>query len=77
MDWRYSICFITSFFQYLSSLISPILFFILVMLFCKILKLEMYAILLASIIANFNGLILAPLQYYKVVIKHKQGIWTT
>lgn len=63
--------------QYLSSLISPILFFILVMLFCKILKLEMYAILLASIIANFNGLILAPLQYYKVVIKHKQGIWTT
>ncbi|MBX9189797.1 polysaccharide biosynthesis protein [Bacteroides sp. K03] len=61
--------------QCLSSLISPVIFVTLVILFCNVFNMGMYAILIASIIANFNGLILAPLQYYKVIIKQKQGIW--
>lgn len=61
--------------QFLSSMLSPIIFFLLVILFCEKLKMGMHSILIASIISNFNGLILAPLQYYNVVIKQKQGIW--
>lgn len=61
--------------QYLSSLISPVIFFILIILFCRVFKMGMHAIIIASIIANYNGLILAPLQYYKVIIKQKHGIW--
>ena len=62
--------------QYISSLISPLLFFGLVELFCNVFHWGVYAILVASIAANYNGLILAPLQYYKIIIKQKRGIWT-
>ena len=61
--------------QYISSMISPLLFFGLVILFCKVFDMGVYAILIASILANYNGLILAPLQYYKIIIKQKRGIW--
>lgn len=62
--------------QYISSLISPLVFIALVVLFCKYMRLGMYAVLLSSVIANFNGLILAPVQYYKIVKQRKEGIWT-
>lgn len=62
--------------QYISSMVSPFLFFVLVTLFCRIWGMGVYAILIASILANYNGLILAPLQYYKIIVKHKRGIWT-
>lgn len=62
--------------QYFSSLVSPVVFFVSVIGFCKYLHMGMYAILIASVIANFNGLVLAPLQYYKVIRQNKEGIWT-
>jgi hypothetical protein len=34
-----------------------------------------YSLFIASIIANFNGYILSPLQYYLVINKNKKGIW--
>ena len=62
--------------QYYSSLVSPLLFFALVMLMCKWGGMGMYAILIASVVANFNGLLLAPMQYYKILIKRREGIWS-
>lgn len=62
--------------QYFSSLVSPVVFFVSVIGFCKYMHMGMYAILIASVIANFNGLVLAPLQYYKVIRQNKEGIWT-
>lgn len=61
--------------QYVSSLISPILFVATVMILVKVFNFGMISILIASIIANFNGLILAPLQYYNVIQKNRRGIW--
>lgn len=61
--------------QFWSSLISPFLFIALVFLFIKHYQMGVYSLFLASIIANFNGLILAPLQYYMIVVKNKRGIW--
>lgn len=62
--------------QYVSSLISPIIFIAMVLLLSKVYGVGMHAILIASIIANYNGLILAPLQYYMVIHRKKKGIWT-
>lgn len=61
--------------QFISSLISPLLFVAIVMVMSKIMNLGVISVLVASIIANFNGLVLAPLQYYNLVIKRKEGIW--
>lgn len=62
--------------QYISSLISPVLFMAIVMVSAKLLHLGVISVLIASIIANFNGLILAPLQYYNLIIKSRKGIWS-
>lgn len=62
--------------QYISSLISPILFVGVVMTLAKVFNMGVVSVLIASIVANFNGLILAPLQYYKVVIVRRGGVWT-
>lgn len=61
--------------QFISSLISPLLFVAIVMVMSKIMNLGVISVLIASIIANFNGFVLAPLQYYNLVIKKKKGIW--
>lgn len=61
--------------QYTSSIISPIVFFVFVMFFCRVLDMGVTSILIASIIANFNGIILAPLQYYNIIIRRRKGIW--
>jgi O-antigen/teichoic acid export membrane protein len=62
--------------QFTSSLISPLLFVGVVWLLCSYGTVGVWGILIASIIANFNGLILAPLQYINVVLKGKRGIWS-
>lgn len=61
--------------QYISSLISPFVFVLAVIILSKVYGLGMYSIPIASILANFNGLILAPLQYYNIIVKKKSGIW--
>jgi hypothetical protein len=35
----------------------------------------LYSLFLASIIANFNGIIVAPIQYYLIIDKKKKGLW--
>jgi len=61
--------------QFWTCVLSPFLYVALAMLFIQYYKMGVYALFVASILANFNGIILAPIQYYMVVIKKKKGIW--
>lgn len=62
--------------QFIASLISPFFYIFVVLVLIKFFKLTVFSIFVASVIANFNGLILAPLQYYMIIKKNKKGIWT-
>ncbi|MEG8947214.1 MATE family efflux transporter [Rosettibacter firmus] len=53
--------------QTISSLISPLIFIILAYLFIKILSFGLSGIVLAIIISNFYGPIIAPIQYLKFI----------
>jgi O-antigen/teichoic acid export membrane protein len=61
--------------QFLASIISPFIYIGVAILFIRYYQLGVYALFLASIIANFNGFILSPLQYYMIINKNKKGIW--
>ncbi|WP_026839419.1 lipopolysaccharide biosynthesis protein [Gillisia sp. JM1] len=61
--------------QFWASIFSPFLFIALVLIFIKYYKMGVYSLFLASIIANFNGFIIAPLQYYMIIVKSKKGLW--
>lgn len=61
--------------QFLTSLFSPILYIAVVLLLIKYFKMGVYAVFVASIVANVNGFILAPLQYHFIINKNKKGIW--
>lgn len=61
--------------QYWASMVSPILFVFSVLVLVKVFNIGVISVLISSIIANFNGLVLAPLQYYKVLKERRRGIW--
>jgi len=61
--------------QFIACLISPFLYIGIALLLIKYYQFGTYALFIASIACNFNGLILAPLQYHMVVNKQKKGIW--
>jgi O-antigen/teichoic acid export membrane protein len=61
--------------QFWASIISPILYIALTLLFIKYFKMGVYALFVASVIANFNAFILAPIQYHMIINKKKKGIW--
>jgi len=61
--------------QFLSCIISPFLYVIVAMLLIKQYHLGVFSLFIASIVANFNGYILGPLQYYKIIVQKKGGIW--
>jgi O-antigen/teichoic acid export membrane protein len=62
--------------QFLACTVSPILYIIAALLLIHVYKLGVYSLFVASIIANFNGYILSPLQYHFIINKKKKGIWT-
>jgi len=61
--------------QFICSIISPIVYIGLTFLLINYYKMGVYALFIASIIANFNAIILAPIQYYMIIHKKKKGIW--
>jgi O-antigen/teichoic acid export membrane protein len=62
--------------QFLSSAISPFLYVAIAVLLIKYYHMGVYSLFIASIIANFNAYLLAPLQYYQIIIrKSKSIIW--
>ena len=62
--------------QFIASLISPVLYVGLAMVLIKSVKIGVYALFIASIAANFNGFLLAPIQYFNIIFRNKKGIWT-
>ncbi len=61
--------------QFLACIISPFIYIAVSLLLIKYYNMGVYSLFIASIVANFNGYILAPLQYYQVITKNKKGIW--
>lgn len=61
--------------QFLACIISPLLYVGISLLLIKYYNMGVYSLFIASIIANFNGYILSPLQYYMVINRNKKGIW--
>ncbi len=61
--------------QFWASLISPLVYIALTLLFIKYFNMGVYALFVASVLANFNAILLAPIQYYMIVHKKKTGIW--
>jgi len=62
--------------QFYSSIITSIAFVALSMILIKHFHFGVESILISSIVSNLFGLIIAPIQYYQIIIKRKQaGIW--
>jgi len=61
--------------QFIASIISPVLYIVVVMLLIKHFHMGVYSLFIGSVVANFNGFLLAPLQYHMVINKNKKGIW--
>ena len=61
--------------QFWASILSPFIYIGAALLLIKYFQMGVYALFIASIVANFNGYILSPLQYHLVINKNKKGIW--
>jgi len=61
--------------QFWACIVSPIIYIAVAIALIKYYKMGVYALFIASIIANFNGYILSPLQYHMVINKNKKGVW--
>lgn len=61
--------------QIFTTFLSPIFFLSLSYYFIVHLSLGVYSVLMATFIANFWGIIVAPLQYKKVFLQKKKGLW--
>ena len=61
--------------QMLFCIASPVVFILLCGLFIKVMHLGVWCILLANLLANVYGVLVAPLQCYKVFYKNANGLW--
>ena len=61
--------------QFLACIISPFLYIAASLLLIKYYHMGVEALFIASVIANINGIVLAPIQYYMIIYKNKKGIW--
>ena len=61
--------------QFYASILSPLLYIGAALLMINYLRMGVYSLFLASVVANFNGYILSPLQYHMIINKNKKGIW--
>ncbi len=62
--------------QFYGSILSPFLYLAVAMLLLNYFHMGVYAVFIASVIANFNAYLLAPLQYHKIINENKRGFWT-
>jgi len=62
--------------QLIACIISPFLYVATALVLLKYYKMGVSALYIASIITNFNTFLLAPIQYYMIIVKNKRGIWT-
>jgi len=62
--------------QFFVSLITSVGFIALALVFIKVLDLGVWSIILASIVSNIYGLIIAPIQLYKIlIVRNVNSIW--
>lgn len=61
--------------QFWSSVVSPFLYIGTVLVLIRYFHIGVYAVFVGAIIANINAYLIAPLQYYMIIIKGKKGIW--
>lgn len=61
--------------QFWATLFSPLIYIVIALVLIRYYNMGVYSLFIASIIANFNGYLIAPLQYYQIIIKNKKGIW--
>jgi len=61
--------------QFISSIISPLIYIAIALLLIRYFQLGVSSLFMASILSNFNGFLLAPLQYHLIINKNKKGIW--
>lgn len=61
--------------QFIACIFSPLLYIAAAMVMIHVYQLGVFSLFLASIVANFNGYILSPLQYHFIINKNKKGIW--
>jgi O-antigen/teichoic acid export membrane protein len=61
--------------QFWCSVFSPLIYIAVAIVLIKYYDLGVQSLFIASLIANFNGIIIAPIQYYLIVYKNKRGIW--
>ncbi len=63
--------------QMYSSMIGDAVFIITAIVLIKYANLGISGLVIASIISNFNGVILAPIQYKKIINNTAKGIWNS
>lgn len=61
--------------QFIASIISPFLYLVIALTLINYSDMGVNALYIASVVANFNAIVLAPLQYYLIINKNKKGIW--
>lgn len=61
--------------QFISSLISPFIYIISALILIKYFHIGVYSLFIASIFANFNGYLLAPIQYFKIINNKGSTLW--
>jgi O-antigen/teichoic acid export membrane protein len=61
--------------QFIASIFSPLVYIGIALLLIKHFHVGVQTLFIASVVANFNGFLLAPLQYHMVINKNKTGIW--
>ena len=61
--------------QLISSLISPLMFLALCYVMIHVLNWGIYSVVISGTLTNFGGAILAPLQYRKIFLLNRKGIW--
>jgi O-antigen/teichoic acid export membrane protein len=61
--------------QFIACIVSPFVYIGVALLLIHYYHFGAYSLFIASIASNFNGLVLAPIQYHMVINKKKKGIW--
>lgn len=61
--------------QFWSSLISPVVYILIAILLINYFHLGVASLFIASVLANFNAIVIAPIQYHMIINKNKRGIW--
>jgi O-antigen/teichoic acid export membrane protein len=61
--------------QFWASVVSPFLYIIVAIVLIRYYHFGVYSLFIASVLANFNGVVLAPIQYHQVINRNKKGIW--